>query len=368
MNPEEKNELLEQIELRLKLEKLKPSTIDRYMIIAKKLPITRKELQKWLVAVGPNRHNFIRAVLKKFVGYGLVEEELLEGIKRLPTKPSVERPDQLITREELQLLINYAKSIKDKAIIAVLYESQARITEFLIIERKDVLPGKNCYHIIIPESKGDTGKVPIIEQQGHLKNWINDRGDHPGLFWFKRTDKTKTKYHLKSREELTLEDKKAMTDAFRGRLSDIKKRAGITKRIWTHLFRITSTTEKVRMGVPVPVVKKIGRWSKDSNTMEKSYLHLSDPDVTNAYLRQFGIVTEEDTTPKLKFCPRCKEPNPQLEDRCLVCGAILVLDYNRTSEEELYLQVFEQEEVREVIIKAFMDFKRKQKEQEKEEE
>jgi len=67
-----------------------------------------------------------------------------------------------------------------------------------------------------------------------------------------------------------------------------------------------------------------GNWSKGSR-MPARYVHLSGKDVEDALLELHGIKSkdENETTVKLKACPRCAEQNTPDSHRCSNCGFIL---------------------------------------------
>jgi site-specific recombinase XerD len=107
----------------------------------------------------------LKVVLRKFVRW--INQKFNKSIDTsfisIRVKNNNKLPEEILTQEEIERMINACDNIRDKAIISVLYESGCRIGEFLSLEIKNVQFDQYGAIIIIPNGK--TGKAPIPSQQ-----------------------------------------------------------------------------------------------------------------------------------------------------------------------------------------------------------
>jgi len=122
------------------------------------------------------KHDY-RVVLKRFYTW-LNGGEELETVKWFKTSIKLSDamlPEQLITEDEVKKMIKAAKNPRDKALIATLYESGARISELASMSIKDVSFEENYATIMV---KGKTGsrKIILVVAAPYLATWIEN---HP---------------------------------------------------------------------------------------------------------------------------------------------------------------------------------------------
>lgn len=372
---------LQEFENKLRLERLAESSIQCYLKTAlflenwkkenlaqnKKFKFTRAALEELLINSTPSKHNAILAVLRKQVRYKLLEQSLIDGLTKIPLKSRVKNAEELISRDELKLIIDHAANSRDKAFFACLFETQCRSGELETLERKNVIRTKTHYKFMIQKTKTRTAKtVYVVEFQNLLTQFLNDRGDWSGLFFCYKHDNLDYKElpfsELPPDEQLAISEK--LRHVYRRRLKRICSRANLDKHIYKHLFRPSGSVDKIRMGIDSVEVKKHGGWSPTSTTFEKDYLRLADEDVENSILEKFGLKQDRDKSVKLTICPVCRQSNSQLSERCANCGNVLILSYDMP-EDELLVKIRESEEVREAIIQVIINYKKGRKEKEK---
>ncbi|MEM3488954.1 MAG: hypothetical protein QXO75_04775 [Nitrososphaerota archaeon] len=96
------------------------------------------------------------------------------------------------------------------------------------------------------------------------------------------------------------------------------------RRIHPHLFRHTKATLLASKVTEASLEAQMG-WIHGSK-MSHTYVHLSMRDQDNAILKAYGIEVKEgkkiETEQPMK-CPRCGEPNDQVNRFCWKCGMIL---------------------------------------------
>lgn len=76
-----------------------------------------------------------KTTIRKFLNF-LERKDLLDLVKALPPKKK-KLPEELLTKADIEKMISAAEHPRDKAFIALLYESGARISE--IVKNKDDL-------------------------------------------------------------------------------------------------------------------------------------------------------------------------------------------------------------------------------------
>lgn len=74
----------------------------------------------------------------------------------------------LLTKQDIQRQIKAAKNDRDKAFIAVLYETGARIGELIDLKVGDIEDRKHGMKIVI-DGKTGARRIPLVESVPHLK-------------------------------------------------------------------------------------------------------------------------------------------------------------------------------------------------------
>jgi integrase len=189
-------------------------------------------------------------------------------------------PDDILTLPEVQRMVDAAASLRDKALIACLWETGVRIHELLALDLKDLKVrdspengGKRMYVVWFKKVKvaGEEHGGLIVEAAPVLEMWLkahpNPRPDAP-LFsaW------GGARLGIDGAEKI---------------VKDSAKRAGIVKRVYCHLLRHSRATHLLRIGVPEMQVKKLLGWKSNSILLSR-YAHLVDQDAYDAILKAQG--------------------------------------------------------------------------------
>jgi len=165
------------------------------------------------------------------------------------------RKCDLICRKELYCMMAAALTLRDKAMLAVLYDGALRKHELVGMRVRDVDLSGKLVHITVTGKTG-TRVLPLTFSSALLKRYIKatPRFCNSALLW----DISK--------------------DGLRDMLDDLKKRAGIyNKRIYPYLFRHSRITElsSVLSGMQL---KRFAGWTLDS-PMLRNYVHLNSEDL-----------------------------------------------------------------------------------------
>ena len=219
--------------------------------------------------------------------------------------------EELVTDKDIAALIAVSLNLRDKAMWAVEYEAGIRIGEFCSLKMKHVFRDTKGFLISV-DGKTGARKVRLHTSQVELAAWINT---HP----------------LKDNPEASLwvsldgKSKRMKPDAVRIQLGKTLKRAGITKRIFPHLFRHSEIT---RLVLKVPDLAMKARHGLSANSkMLSRYSHLNQDDLDDCYLGAIGAKVPEVKEPdrSIVTCGKCQTVNAPESDLCISCQLPLTL-------------------------------------------
>ena len=221
-------------------------------------------------------------------------------------------PEELLTVEEVNKLVDAAEHIRDKAFIQTLYESGCRIGELLALQIKHVKID-NFGAVLLVNGKTGQRRVRVIVSAPKLQQWIENhplKSDPNAPLWVTVGTNSRNKvWNYGTAKEV---------------LKKLVKKAGIKKRVYPHLFRHTRATHLANHLTEAQMKQYFG-WVQGSK-MASIYVHLSGRDVDKALLKLNGIKVEEDEKEpefKPKVCPRCKARNSPDAKFCSKCGMCL---------------------------------------------
>ena len=220
----------------------------------------------------------------------------------------------MITREEIERLIEASSNQRDKALWSILYDSGIRHGELMDMVMSDVEFDKYGAILHVPIT-GKTGyrKVRIIGNSvAYLREWMNV---HPR--------RTNNKASLFCRIEQHIGEKMDYSNTYKA-LKLTCRRAGINRRIYPHLFRHTRATILSTGLKEIPLENQMG-WVHGSQ-MTRVYIHDNDKAQDMAVLKAYGIQIDEEESIEEKGpvkCPRCFEPNDEKNVFCWKCGTVL---------------------------------------------
>lgn len=232
-------------------------------------------------------------------------------------------PEDLLTQDEVKKLADSCLNPRDRALILLLYESGARAGELIGINLKDVKFDEYGAVIML---NGKTGmrRVRIIDCVPDLKVWLNN---HP------RAKDPNAPLFLELRGKFNyLGNHATLANILRA----AKRRSGLNKRIYPHLFRHSRATH-LAQEFTEQELKIIFGWSGGSD-MPSTYVHLSGADLDRKMLQKRGLTFEstngkrEELKPML--CKNCNKENSATGRFCSQCGiAFFIKDAVRADQE-----------------------------------
>lgn len=149
-------------------------------------------------------------------------------------------PEELLTKEEIEKLIEASHSVRDKALISILYETGCRIGEILNLRIRNAQFDDRGAVLIV---NGKTGqrRLLIIHSVPRLLNWLDHhpRKTDPENFLFVSTGTVNHGERLRYPSVVTM-------------VRRASKKANIRKRIYLHLFRHSRATSGQALQVQRP--------------------------------------------------------------------------------------------------------------------
>lgn len=250
-----------------------------------------------------------RITLKKFYQWlEGVKEGYPERVSWIKTgiKKNRERLTNLPTQEEIERLINAACTVRDKALVSVLYESGCRIGELLNVRLKDV-EFDDYGAIILVRGKTGPRRIRLISCVPRLSVWIEH---HPG--------KTNPESPLWINTGTTNHEEAMMYQTARIILKDLARKINLSKPVNPHSFRKARATHLASKLTEAQMCEYLG-WIQGSD-MPFTYVHLSGRDIDEAILKMHGKIPKDngaEFTPRK--CPRCLRENPSDSHFCMTC-------------------------------------------------
>jgi integrase/recombinase XerD len=216
-------------------------------------------------------------------------------------------PEDILTKEDIEALLNTCQNARDRALIACFYESGARKGELLGTLIKNVQFDENGAIVTFPDGKTGARRVRLVFASSFLREWLEV---HPNK------KKRESPVFCSLRSPFNVISSTGLSE----QLIEIAQKAGVTKKVHPHAFRHSRATHLAEHLTEQQLKKYLG-WT-DGSRMASIYVHLSGKDIDNAILKLNGIQIDETHSDGLKVgrCPRCKELNPETSLYCGKCG------------------------------------------------
>ena len=278
------------------------SALTREDVVSIVSRIERSDLSDW------SKHDY-ELFLKMFLTW-LRKSDTVDWIK-LPKPRAL--PDDILTEQEITAMVDAASNLRDKAMIAMLYEGGFRIGELGGLRIRDVSFDR---YGAIAMVTGKTGmrRVRLIWSMPYIAQWLEVhplREDRDAPAWIT----------LNARPEML------KYPAIRKQLQKIAKRAGVQKRVNPHNFRHSRSTHLASKLTEAQMEEYLG-WVQGSK-MPSIYVHMSGRDLDADLLKMYGLEPEkEDQREELKTlqCPHCKTLNTVGARICVNCRKPLAVE------------------------------------------
>jgi len=239
-----------------------PSEIDVDKIRAYKLYlITQKKY-------GTSAQNVAHAAIQMF----FVRILQLEWPSKILARPKVaNKLPEILSFEQVKLLISGITNLKQKAAISLMYSAGLRVSELINITPKEI--DSQQMYVMVRGGKGKRDRTTLLSENclQLLREYF--KAYRPEIYLFNGQDKSRP-YSQSSIEEMV---KKAA------------KKVGITKKVTPHTFRHSFATHLLESGCNLFYIKELLGHSNIQTTMV--YLHLCSKDIRkidNPFDKMFG--------------------------------------------------------------------------------
>lgn len=263
-----------------------------------------------------------------------------EATKAITIKSSSAKklPEDLLSKEDIEALLDHCPTARDRALVAFMYESGARKGEIFSIKLKNVQFDENGTVVTIPDGKTGARRIRLIFSTSYLREWTEL---HPC-----KRDRDHVLFCALRDPYPALSD-----SGLRNQLTYIAEKAGVKKKVNPHSFRHARATHLAEHLTEQQLKKYLG-WTEGSN-MAAVYVHLSGKDIDNAILKMNGLKTEEtedENALKTIKCPRCREIQDAKARFCNKCGLPLTQEAVTTVEtiKTDYMQLSDLDEILEM--------------------
>ncbi len=252
------------------------------------------------------------SILKQFLlwmienEYSNLPEKKVKAIKS-PRKDTITKTaSQLLTPEEVKVLVKASRSSRDRAMIMTLYEGGFRPGEVCQLKWRDMKSDPNGIAVNVNFKTGITRYIRLVMAKKYISEW---RADYP--------------LPVTPESFVFLNEKRCPLtwNAMAVQINRIAKRAGMTKHLTPHLFRHSRITHLLREGASESVVKMM-MWGSLNTDMLMTYAHLTGGDVDAEISRLYGLDTksgQKSARLEPRICPSCNLINPPGEDYCRGC-------------------------------------------------
>jgi integrase len=288
--------------------------------------------------LSPFTKNTIKMQFKRFLQFIGLEE--IAGVIKCKNLKGTKLPEDILTKDEVLLIIDHAGSTRDKALFGQLYESGCRAGEILSLKVKNIefLDNGGCA-ITFPKGKTGPRRVLIFNFASYMRQWldVHPLKDNPEAPLWPTSD-----YRFAPLSYIGL----------RYLLRETVKRTGIKKRVWIHGFRHSRATHLAEHLTEQQMKIYLG-WSPGSD-MPATYVHLSGKDMDRAIKKMYAIEDQEVPIDTMRpgICPRCHELNPSHARYCYKCGLVLTKEQNER-DTKAFLEIMEEAKINpELLQKA----------------
>jgi len=294
---------------------------------------TKKDIERAVTKIMEGKYaDYTKALYKiilklffKFAG----RTELIEGIKTNVKKSRFKLPEELLSEQDILAIIDKCENYRDRALIALLYETGCRIGELSGIQLKD-LEFHDGEATVTLQGKTGMRKVLLLFCVPYLKKFLEIRSE-----WNKKESKPLDKEAYLFLGQGTKNKGAPLTyQAIRTQLKRIMKRAKLNKPCNPHHFRHSRASYLANHLTESQLCTVMG-WELGSD-MPRVYIHLSGRDINNSLRQLYGGKTKEvkESLLKTKKCEICLEINEPDTEVCSKCGNPLsVLGAVKRSEE-----------------------------------
>lgn len=200
----------------------------------------------------PNTQRGYHSAIKKFYEVCLGQKE---KFKYIPYAKKSNKLPIVLSVDEIQSMFDACENLKHKVILALLYSAGLRVSELINLKWAHIDKSRMIINIIQAKGKKDRqvglneSLIPLLEKYHAIYK--------------------STVYVLNGQNSLQYSDRSVGEV-----VKQLAEKAGIKKRVYTHLIRHCAFTHMVEMGTDINLIQKLAGHSNVKTTL--MYTHISD--------------------------------------------------------------------------------------------
>lgn len=176
-------------------------------------------------------------------------------IQKIPYPKSEKKLPIVLSQDEVQRMFNVCENTKHRVILALLYSCGLRVSELINLKWEHLDRSRKIINIIAGKGKKDRQVMFTEELHPLLEKYWKEYKPFPYILKGQFSEQ----YSSKSVGEV---------------VKQLAEKAGIKKRVYTHLMRHNCFTHMVEAGTDINLVQKLAGHSKVKTTM--MYVQISD--------------------------------------------------------------------------------------------
>lgn len=294
--------------------------------------MTKEDVNNWLYNkdIIPHSRQTYQQYLQKFFKW--LDKDIEGWFEKIENAyDKVIPPSALWTREDVNKLINSYPETQHRALVATLYDSEARVSEICSMNIMDVEFIADVCVIYIRESKTQKRRIELLFATKELIPWYNIRkqnAEPSDPLWLSKCNRDRN-------SRLT-----------QGGVYEILKYgqrlSGVDKHLHPHLLRHSMASYLRKRGFPDALHKK-RMGLKPTSTVLERYTHLSDSEVAEGAREAFGgepiRKRKQESNPLISVkCPRCGASVRQTDKVCHQC--FYTINYEVVTEDISVFEIF----------------------------
>jgi len=231
----------------------------------------------------------------------------LRKVRAPKQKEDCLKPGDILTPEEILAFIDNCQSERDRALFSFLYEGGFRVGEVAQMTWGDLEFDSYGIKTTVIFKTGKPRTVRLLSCVPYVSSW-------KALYPFPITNNSPV---FLSRYKTPIKYGQVIDQ-----MKTIAIRAGITKRIYPHLFRHSRITHLLADGIHESVIKLM-MWGDIQTDQLRTYAHLSSTNIDTALFTAYNIpmqTPDKNRSISPVICPHCSKINPPGASYCCVCG------------------------------------------------